>query len=84
MMILRKRVGNDRIDSIDWQFWKERINEKFVARRHICTKTQQLSTGQLFYQPQTPVIAMIKANKIITEAARHFLTLITHSLLLKP
>jgi hypothetical protein len=32
-----------------------------------------------FYQPQTPAIAMIKAKKMITEAANHFLIFIIFS-----
>jgi hypothetical protein len=43
---------------------------------------QKLSLGKLIYQPQTPLTAMIKANKIITEAVIHFLSL-TSSLLPK-
>ena len=81
-MVFLLRVKNDRTGSVGWQFWEERVNKKFVLG-HKYLRAQQLSTGLLFYQPQTPVIAMIKANKIITEAISHFLTLIAHSFLFK-
>jgi len=60
-----------------WRVYRSAISEgknkqETITDYHGYEKKQQVSPGRLFYQPQTPVIAMIKAKRMITEAVNHF------------
>jgi hypothetical protein len=74
----------------DYNFRPERSN-RFVAkgdnrkspeeknRREISSSPPRIHESQLFYQPQTPVMAMIKAKRTIAEAVNHFLIVMIFS-----